>query len=307
MLRQWTSAGVFPKAQGQIRSLTRRKAFSSLRALPTPKNKHHLQLLASVTPRSFQKTPHLPSTSTASLTSYSRALEDPPMAPSKRTPNRSTFKNEADTIERLLQHDEFRSWGLVIYRCTYTSGSDWDELMRRLRFCVTETLKQHNGLDLLGSFAPTVLEDARFDGASTSTVREHFKQWVVAACQEEQGVPWQDAQYAQSPRYRYCLMVDQEAMRSVLDAEMDELMWVDEGAYVRLIRREWPDSEDEDQDEELAGAPSVLDDSEPIEGCAMDDVGWMRVRADRAQIEAHVHMPDWRTQYRRPPEIAFQS
>ncbi|KAL3477053.1 hypothetical protein BJX99DRAFT_226643 [Aspergillus californicus] len=226
------------------------------------------------------------------------------MAPSKRTPDRSTFKNEADTIERLLQHDEFRSWGLVIYRCTYTSDSDCDEFMRRLRFCVTETLNQHNGLDVLESFAPTVLEDTRFGGATTSTVREHFKRWVVTACQEEQGIAWRDAQYAQSPRYRYCLMIGEEAMQSVLEAEMDELMWVNESAYVKLIRRDWPDTF---EDDELAAAPSVLDDQGPIEGCALDDVGWMKVRAGRAQIEAHVHMPDWRTQYRRPPEIAFQS
>lgn len=176
--------------------------------------------------------------------------------------------------------------------------------MRRLRFCVTETLKQHNGLDLLELFAPTVLEDTRFDGATTSTVREHFKQWVVTACQEEQGIAWQDAQYAQFPRYKYCLMIDEEAIQSVLEADMGELMWVNESAYVKLIRRDWPDTFEDD--EELAAAPSVLDDLEPIEGCALDDVGWMKVRADRAQIEAHVHMPDWRTQYRRPPEIAFQ-
>ncbi|KAL4809775.1 hypothetical protein BDV18DRAFT_129663 [Aspergillus unguis] len=305
MLRQWISARVFPKVQGQLHSLTRPKAFSSLRVPLTPKTRSHSQLLAIVTPCSFQKISLLPRTSTASLTSYSRAvLDDPPTNPSKRTPDRSTFNNEADTIERLLQHDKFRSWGLVIYRCTYTSNSDWDELMRRLCFCVTEMLKWHNGLDMLESFAPTVLEDTRFDGATTATVRDHFKQWVVTACQKEQGIAWQDAQYAESPRYKYCLMIDEEAMQSVLEVDMDRLIWLNDSAYVKLIRRDWPDTFEDG--EELAAAPSVMDDQEPIEGCTLNDVGWMKVRADRAQMESHFHMPDWKTQYFRPPEIAFQ-
>lgn len=43
---------------------------------------------------------------------------------------------------------------------------------------VPDYLEFHNGLDLLDTFTPTVMEDPSFEGAAVATLREHFKQWA---------------------------------------------------------------------------------------------------------------------------------
>jgi hypothetical protein len=85
-----------------------------------------------------------------------------------------TTYNTADQLERLLQKGGFKTWGLVIYRCTYQSNSDWEKSMTRFLYHATEALEFGSGLDLLDSFAPTVLEDRSFDGANTALLRKHF-------------------------------------------------------------------------------------------------------------------------------------
>ncbi|KAF7168680.1 hypothetical protein CNMCM6106_003798 [Aspergillus hiratsukae] len=146
----------------------------------------------------------------------------------------STNHNTADRIERILEKDGFKTWGFVIYRCTYKSDSDWEEFMRRFLWQVTDKLEFYNGLDMLQSFAPTVLEDkSLFDGANTSVIREHFKQWVVTACQQEQGISPEKLEYAESGRYRFCLMVNEEALQSVLNAPPEDD--VNRTGYVVLV------------------------------------------------------------------------
>jgi hypothetical protein len=79
-------------------------------------------------------------------------------------------------------------WGFVVYRCTYESDDDWDKFMECLKHEIEGTLKLCNGLDMMVSLRITVLEDkSKFDGASDSVIREHFKHWVATAPQEEQG------------------------------------------------------------------------------------------------------------------------
>lgn len=98
-------------------------------------------------------------------------------AKSRRTPDSSTFFNNADNIERQLQADEHKIWGWVIYRTTYDNEDDWKECLSRLRRRIEESLRSCGGLDMLDSLDCTVIEDReRFDGASTSIIREDFKQ-----------------------------------------------------------------------------------------------------------------------------------
>ncbi|KAL4815674.1 hypothetical protein BDW67DRAFT_185676 [Aspergillus spinulosporus] len=133
---------------------------------------------------------------------------------SERTPDLEPSENIADRIEKLLADDGFRTWGLLIYRCTYKRDTDWAEFLRRLNFCVRDTLERYNGLDLLESYAPIVLQDKAFDG-TTLAIRDHFKQWVTTASEQEQGVPWEEAQRAELPRYKFCVVVDEEVLQSV--------------------------------------------------------------------------------------------
>lgn len=100
----------------------------------------------------------------------------------------TTKSNQADNLERLLDKDGFRSWGLVIFRCTYQNDSDWEKFMARFLRPVPKFLEYYNGLDLLDRFAQTVLEDQSFEGATVAVLRDYFNQWATTALLEERGV-----------------------------------------------------------------------------------------------------------------------
>ena len=92
--------------------------------------------------------------------------------------------NTAVQIERQLQQDGHRLWGFAIYRCTYDSDPDWTQFMQRLRLRMTEMLEFYYREDIMDNFDFTVIENRDlFDGASTSTIREHFKSWAAEAPQ----------------------------------------------------------------------------------------------------------------------------
>ena len=163
--------------------------------------------------------------------------------------------------------------------------------MARLRHQIRETLQVYNGLDMMDSMNITVFEDqSLLDGASTSVVRDHFKQWAATAPQQEQG-----AGPALSQRYRYCVQVDTVALETVIhDAPAPEAT---SNGFVNLIWKDWepftPDSGEEGE--------------EPIEGCTLDDVGWMKVAYQDAMVDMYYYLrdrSDWYREYRRPPEVA---
>ncbi|EIT80112.1 hypothetical protein AO1008_08096 [Aspergillus oryzae 100-8] len=195
---------------------------------------------------------------------------DRPHKLSKLVPTMETNFNHADRLERLLQKDRFKTWGFVIYRCTYRSDSDWNRFMTRLLSHVTEYLEFYNGLDLLDSFAPTVFEDQSFDGVTTTLLRKHFQEWAATAPQVEQAND--HSRFPQSDRYRLFLMVDQEALESVLSVSDPECR--SETGFVRLVNGVWkPEEPDEEELEELEiSDPSELEIHEPLEGCALEDM-----------------------------------
>ncbi|KAJ5681033.1 hypothetical protein N7536_012172 [Penicillium majusculum] len=137
---------------------------------------------------------------------------------SKRDPTMYSSMNQADLVEKLLKEDGFTTWGFIIFRCTYHKDSDWENFMARIVGAVSEDLKEDSALDLLDTFAPTVLEDPSFGGATVATLREHFHQWKKTAMREEQGVS--EDYTPTSGRYRFFITVDQEAMESVLNTPL---------------------------------------------------------------------------------------
>jgi hypothetical protein len=222
---------------------------------------------------------------------------------SKRTPGYPVTFNEADLIEINMQDDGFRYWGIAIYRTTYKSESDWEEFLRRFLGRVRKTLEYYEGLDMWDSFRPTVMEDkSRFDGATPTQIRDAFKEWARTACETEQGVTYERAEWAYGARYRLCILVDEEAVRSVLEIPEERLDKLNTTGFVVMINGRWvPEiAEGEDDDDEY----------EPLYGCTREDVGWMKVHYDRAQIVASTTMrdgSDWDLEYRRPPAICFDS
>jgi hypothetical protein len=205
-----------------------------------------------------------------------------------------------------LQEDGHRIWGLVIYRCTYKSDADWDEFMKRLRGCTRHTLEFYQAPELMDSLGLTVLEDrALFDGATTSTVRNHFRKWAETAVETEQG---EGAGQGNAQRYRYCLHVDEEALESVVrkaPAPWGEIRYNDVG-YVNFIDKDWEPYDPVYYEDEVDRL--VEDPEEPIEGCTLHNVGWMKVHYDSVMVDKYLNMRDqlaWDLEYRRPPEFSL--
>ena len=158
--------------------------------------------------------------------------------------------NGADKLERLLDKDKFKTWGFVICRCTYQSDSEWEKFMARLHKRVEKYLGYYSGLDLLGSFAPKVLEDRFFEGATVISLREKFNEWAMTAVIEKQGMDPSYLLHLKNGRYRFSIMVDQEALDSILSTSEDG---VQEG-FVRLVNAEWkPEGLDEEELAERGG------------------------------------------------------
>ncbi|KAJ5248570.1 hypothetical protein N7468_000021 [Penicillium chermesinum] len=226
-----------------------------------------------------------------------------PEQPSKRNPDMETTSNEADILERLLQKDGFKTWGFVIYRCTYANNHDWQKFLDLYYSEAKSTLELYRGLDLLDDFAPTVIEDPSFEGATTRELREHFKTWAQVAVFREQNITALQASgsYFSTGRYRFFIMVDQESLESVLNAPDRNKVGM---AFVRLVNAEWePQVLDEDEIEALGGPPEEF---EPLEGCTLEDVGWMKIPFDEPGVSGFVRMRDpnqWDRYYSRPPKI----
>ena len=173
-------------------------------------------------------------------------------------------------------------------------------------------MKVYNGMDMMDSLGFTVIEDqSTLDGASTSTVREHFKQWADTAPQREQRPQQQQSPEgsttspaALSQRYRYCIMVDHAALTSVIhDAPpLEEPDASANKGIVNLVWKDWtpPSSSSPGPGEEV---------EDPVgeEGCTLHDVGWMRVAYQDVMVGMYYYLRDcnaWYREYRRPPRVA---
>ena len=230
-------------------------------------------------------------------------------SPSQRNPDMSWENNAADLIERQLQDDGHRTWGFVVYRTTYSSDDDWAEFLRRLRFQMDDAFDYFNGRDILEQFTLTVLQDrSLFDGADTNTIRQHFQQWSLTAYRTEQQQQVGEEggsesstgviRIGRSPRYRFAVQVDAEALRSVVhEAPAPPELDTTNKGWVKLIDKSWY----------LGRSEGDVDSLEPIEGVTERDVGWMKVPYQDVMTEYYTRcrsLNDWNLNYRRPPGIA---
>lgn len=227
--------------------------------------------------------------------------------PSPRNPRISRHSSHADRIEAQMQANGHQTWGYVIYRTTYDSEADWAELLRRLRFQMNQEMEFYNGQDILDLFTWTIFDDhSLFDGADTATIRRHFKQWTETALRSEQQRPGADREVRMgtSPRYRFCVQVDAEALKSVVhDAPPPEENDVSSKGWVKLINKVWmPRSENPI----FRGRPPDTNFYEAIEGVTDNDVGWMKCPYHSVMGEWYVNLEDlngWAVGYRRPPAV----
>jgi hypothetical protein len=224
----------------------------------------------------------------------------------------------ADDIQHALIADGHRIWGFVVYRCTYDNDADWQLCMQRIRDYIGPSVKTSDGQDLLDErFKPTVMEDKnKFDGASTSIIRRHFRDWCVHAVDEEQGsteeierrrqetVPWCGSL---AVRYRFCLQIDAASLKSIVEVKPD--------AWVNLFRDDWKLKQamagqlGDDLDWDQGDFTDDEDEAYPaIEGNTNEDVGWMMVdyRCLMPTYYSYLRDPnDWNLTYTRPPYVVF--
>ncbi|KAF3391550.1 hypothetical protein F1880_007717 [Penicillium rolfsii] len=241
-----------------------------------------------------------PSTTTSPI--YPREIEKYTRSPAQfppisrllpDIPDRSPWLSLGESIPLDLYEDGLRAWGFVIYRCTYQSNTAWVEFMRRFLANTKDTLESNGALDLLDNLALTVIEDSEsLDGATTARIRRHFQQWATTAMQEEPDTISPRVQLSQ--RYNYCLQITQDTLDSVLASEV-------EGGFVRLIRKDWEEYDPYDDGERIE------EEQEAIEGCTLEDVGWMNVPFDGVMFDPWYYSRDggWEHEYRRPPRVAF--
>jgi hypothetical protein len=161
-------------------------------------------------------------------------------------------------------------------------------------------MESYNGLDMMDRLVLTVFDDrATFDCATTSFVREHFKKWAATAPQEEQGAGPGNAQ-----RYRYCIQVTDECLNSIIrKAPPPDELTINKEGFVNIIDASWEPYSQWDGDERIE------DDEQPLEGCTLLDVGWMRVNYDRVITGSYYYLRNSLArdhEYRRPPQIVQQ-
>ncbi|KAJ5044261.1 hypothetical protein EN45_013480 [Penicillium chrysogenum] len=96
------------------------------------------------------------------------------MVPSKHDPTMDAGRYAADRREKPLDEDGFKKWGFVIYRCTYQNNTDRQNFMDHFVSAAPGYLEFYNGLDLLDTFTPTVLEDPSFEGATVDDWEAYY-------------------------------------------------------------------------------------------------------------------------------------
>jgi len=232
--------------------------------------------------------------------------------PSPRNPQISRESSHPDRIEQRMAADGHRVWGFVIYRTTYDSDPDWAEFLRRLRFRMQDEMDFYNGQDILDLFQLTVFDDrALFDGADAATIRGHFQQWAETAYREEQrrgidasGGEQGEVRMGLSPRYRYCVHVDAEALRSVVHlAPPPEQGDLSATGWVRLINKNWVPRSEHPMFRHRPRDPQVYD---AIEGITEEDMGWVKCPYHTVMVLMYVRLEDvngWALIYRRPPAV----
>jgi len=215
-------------------------------------------------------------------------------------------------LREIIEVSGHSCWGFVIYRCTYSDDSAWSDLMARLKESICSQLTYGCAEDLMDSLALTVFEDPSLDGASKADVRERFKQWVAspeagAERVRADALPIVSGSVETTPRFNYCIHVDEGALRSVVGggqplSEADRPVV----GYVNIIDGSWQWPDAADQIERGYSPEDPYNEHEPpLEGCRLHDVGWLRMSFIDVLPSAYEDLDPytWEDHYSRPPLI----
>ncbi len=173
----------------------------------------------------------------------------------------------------LGEHNHPR-WGLLVYRCDYSSDDNWQKFLSVVRFKMKWSLECNNAEDLVGTWDLTVKENREsLDGASNAKIGDVFKQWVASneAMEELCDAPFNGPFFY--PRYTYCIRVDSNAIDSVVNrAPLPPALDYDDIGYVNLIRLNIDDFFNEDGGNE--DGEEANQDQEPDYVSDDEEAGW---------------------------------
>ncbi|OBT70097.1 hypothetical protein VE03_00637 [Pseudogymnoascus sp. 23342-1-I1] len=191
-------------------------------------------------------------------------------------------------------------WGFVIYRCVEGNDAAWNSILEQLQSHIRENLEDGQCQDLLPFHDLHVIDDRSLYGASIDEARAHFQAWVPknleARLRPDTTCTISDVSHLSvdiTPRYNYCLVVDEICLESVEHPESLE-------PVVKLICRDWecPWS----PEERRQGGQKPFHDG--ITEFDEEDVGWMYVPLlyymDKYE---NFHNWCWDDMYVRPPFI----
>ena len=230
-------------------------------------------------------------------------------------------EEDENTVKVARPPKGHKYWGLTIFRCTYKDDEAWSQLMKLIREHVYESTEYYGAPDLMESLNLKVFEDPSvLEGASTTLVRKKFLEWRSGPAVEQEivgtdGYPLlipngSGRTHGTKPRYQFFVQVDEESLYSNISRETKApLEYAVIRGHVNLIRAEWelPDPKERAKLLQMdAEAEDPLDeDEEPLEGCKIYDVGWMKANITVFDVGAQSYLNDtlWDVNYVRPPGI----
>ncbi|EFY96769.2 hypothetical protein X797_009163 [Metarhizium robertsii] len=208
------------------------------------------------------------------------------------------FDHIKSTMTCTKFHDSI--WGFVIYRCSQGKQTAWDRLLQALRRKVQEDARFYMRQDVLKFHHLHAIDDKTLYGATSSQVRDHFQSWVPKNLEDRL---WPDATHPQNdvdwshatstPRYEYCLFVDDVCLESVDHAGVNS-------PVVKLLRKNWESPFPPQERNYTVPAPFHDGATEYHE----EDVGWMYMPLQEYLYKYDLlGKGDWDDQYVRPPYI----
>ncbi|KAF4550403.1 Hypothetical protein D9617_17g046710 [Elsinoe fawcettii] len=209
-------------------------------------------------------------------------------------------------------------WGFIIYRCAYKSDEEWSRFLQVLNDNVRESLEAEDEefLDLMDSLDWDVQNDPELENASKGEVRRSayalvnrpYPKLIIYRRFQRWATEHSDLS---SPRSNFCIMVDQDCIDATLSAPAPPDYDSEHKAFVYLIDRNWrPHFVDDTYGDSADGTDSaereLADEGfEPLDGCRMDDVGFVKLAVTHVAPRAFSVLddPGWESVYRRPPVV----
>ncbi|KAI6840176.1 hypothetical protein KC342_g3003 [Hortaea werneckii] len=213
------------------------------------------------------------------------------------------YRNIVDGLSKSKEE----KWGFVIYRCTYKDDRDWERFKATVHRRTQEDMADSDVPEVANFLEWTFVDDREsLEGASKDYLRARHKAWAAKAFRAENPRALYDT--SDGPRYRYFIQVDEEALQSVLSAPECDMLGEGYVYFVDSQREPMGEGEDEDEDEDECEEDRETFD--PIEGCAEENVGWMKLAA--VMIDATWYDTSsgfayggWYAFYKRPPETVL--